>query len=51
MKFGILNLFHRHNQKEYEIKKELNRLHKEKQKIKEKERKLLEKLKNTPNSS
>lgn len=44
MKFGISELFHRHNQTEYEIKKELNRLHKEKQKIKEKERKLLKKL-------
>lgn len=46
MKFEITNLFHRHNQTEWEIKKELKRFHKEKQKIKERERKLLKKLEN-----
>lgn len=40
----MINLFHRHNQKTWEIEKELKDLHKQKQKIKEKERVLLKKL-------
>jgi len=39
-----MNLFHRHNQTEYEIKEELKQLHKQKQKIKERQRKLLKQL-------
>ena len=40
----MINLFHRHNQEEWEIKKELQQLHKDKQKIKERQRKLIKKL-------
>ena len=40
----MINLFHRHNQTRWEITQELKQLHKEKQKIKERQRKLIKKL-------